>query len=444
MARDIIRSIKGMHDLLPGWSEGLRWIEQEFREVAGSFGYSEIRFPLLEKTELFKRSIGEVTDIVEKEMFSFEDAGGDHISLRPEGTAGCVRAAEQHGLLYNSQQRLWYQGPMFRRERPQKGRYRQFHQFGIEAFGMAGPDIDAEIIELSATFWQRLGLDDWLTLELNNIGSAEDRRRYCVVLAEYLSSRADELGPSARSRIETNPLRVLDSKHPGSRAVVQEAPKLAKYVSQESIDHYEELKELLLEAGIRTTENSTLVRGLDYYNNCVYEWTTDALGSQGAVCGGGRYDGLVAQLGGRPTPAVGFAIGVERVVLLLQEKSKKSGNADMTDESLFGKKDSPDVYIVVDGEDSVAEGQKLARNLRGQCPGLRIMCQCGGGKPSQHVKRAFDLNARMVAVMHQSDGEAPQQVKLRSLDDSFEPVTVLLKDCEQEVARLLQAPVAKP
>ena len=195
MAREVIRSIKGMHDALPGWSEGLRWVEQEFRDVAGSFGYSEIRFPLLEKTELFKRSIGEVTDIVEKEMFSFEDTGGDHISLRPEGTAGCVRAAEQHGLLYNSQQRLWYQGPMFRRERPQKGRYRQFHQFGIEAFGMAGPDIDAEIIELSATFWQRLGLDGWLTLEMNNIGSAEDRRRYCEVLAEYLSGRKEELGP---------------------------------------------------------------------------------------------------------------------------------------------------------------------------------------------------------------------------------------------------------
>lgn len=443
MARDIIRSIKGMHDLLPGWSEGLRWIEQEFRDVAGSFGYSEIRFPLLEKTELFKRSIGEVTDIVEKEMFSFEDAGGDRISLRPEGTAGCVRAAEQHGLLYNSQQRLWYQGPMFRRERPQKGRYRQFHQFGIEAFGMVGPDIDAEIIELSATFWRRLGLDGWLTLEINNIGSAEDRRRYCEVLADYLSGRKDELGPSARSRIETNPLRVLDSKHPGNRAVVKEAPKLAEFVSRESVDHYGELKELLVEAGIRTTENPTLVRGLDYYNNCVYEWTTDALGSQGAVCGGGRYDGLVSQLGGRPTPAVGFAIGVERVVLLLQAKNNTSGNAAETDESPFREKDRPDVYIVVDGEDSVAEGQKFARSLREQFPGLRIVCQCGGGKQSRHVKRASDLNARMAAIMQQSEGGSPQKVELRSLDDSFESVTVPLKDCEQKVARLLKAPAVE-
>lgn len=438
MAREIIRSIKGMHDALPGWSEGLRQLEDEFRNVAGSFGYSEIRFPLLEKTELFRRSIGEVTDIVEKEMFGFEDAGGDHISLRPEGTAGCVRAAEQHGLLYNSQQRLWYQGPMFRRERPQKGRYRQFHQFGIEAFGMAGPDIDAEIIELSATFWQRLGLSNWLTLEINNIGSAEDRRRYNAVLGEYLSSRADELDPAARSRIATNPLRVFDSKHPGNQRVMKEAPAMAEYLSPESVAHYEELKKLLNAADIRFIENPSLVRGLDYYNNCVYEWTTDALGAQGAVCGGGRYDGLVAQLGGRSTPAVGFAVGVERVVLLLQEKNNAGGTVDETNDLPFGKKDRPDVLIVVNGKGFVLESQALARRLRDRCPDLRVICQFGGGKYSQHVKRAFEQNVRMIAVLGMAGAETPQQVKLRHLEKNDATSLVEgMDECVEKIRELL-------
>ena len=439
MAREIIRSIKGMSDVLPGWSEAWRRIEDDFREVAGSFGYSEIRFPLLEKTELFKRSIGEVTDIVEKEMFSFEDAGGDHVSLRPEGTAGCVRAAEQHGLLYNRQQRLWYQGPMFRRERPQKGRYRQFHQFGIEAFGMAGPDIDVEIIELAANFWRRLGLTDWLSLELNNIGSAEDRRRYSAVLGEYLDGRAEELDPAARSRITTNPLRVLDSKHPGNQAVVRKAPAMTEYLSPESVEHYAEIKQLLSAAGIGFSENPALVRGLDYYNNCVYEWTTDALGAQGAVCGGGRYDGLTAQLGGRPTPAAGFAIGVERVLLLLQESMREQSG-----DTPFNQDDRADICIVVLGSGITAESQALARNLREnqtlreQFPGLSIVCQCGGGKYSAQVKRAFELNSRLVVVMEQTDGAAPREVKLRKLEDGFEPVTVPLENCAREAARLLQ------
>ncbi|MCY4183200.1 MAG: histidine--tRNA ligase, partial [Gammaproteobacteria bacterium] len=305
-----LQAIRGMNDILPDQSPLWRHIEDAFRATAEAFGYREIRFPLLEQTRLFRRSIGEVTDIVEKEMYSFADSGGDDISLRPEGTAGCVRAARQHGLLHNRQQRLWYQGPMFRRERPQKGRYRQFHQFGVEAFGMAGPDIDAEIIELSQALWRRLGLAGALTLELNNIGSAEDRKRYSAVLSEYLAARAEEIDPAARARIHSNPLRVLDSKHPGTREVAQEAPVLASHLSPESVAHYTALKGLLKAAGIRHVENPALVRGLDYYNYCVFEWTTDALGAQGAVCGGGRYDGLVAQLGGRPSPAAGFAIGV--------------------------------------------------------------------------------------------------------------------------------------
>ncbi len=416
-----------MNDILPEQSAVWQYLEDSFREITGACGYREIRFPLLEQTQLFKRSIGEVTDIVEKEMYSFKDGGGDHISLRPEGTAGCVRAAEQHGLLYNRQQRLWYQGPMFRRERPQKGRYRQFHQFGLEAFGMAGPDIDAEIIELSHALWKRLGLADNLTLELNNIGSAEDRRRYGSILAEYLASRAEELDPSARSRIETNPLRVLDSKHPGNLAVVREAPAMTDYLSPESVVHYEALKKLLAAARIRFIETPSLVRGLDYYNYCVYEWTTDALGAQGAVCGGGRYDGLVAQLGGRPTPAAGFAIGVERLALLLETLDKIPAAVQFR----------ADVCIVVIGENIVAASQTLARGLRERYPGLRVVCQCGGGKYSQQVKRAYELEARLVAVMEQSDGAAPQQVKLRSLDNSFEPLVVPLDRCGPEVGRLL-------
>lgn len=416
-----------MNDILPEQTATWQYLEDTFREVAGSYGYREIRFPLLEQTQLFKRSIGEVTDIVEKEMYGFEDSGGDHISLRPEGTAGCVRAAEQHGLLYNRQQRLWYQGPMFRRERPQKGRYRQFHQFGIEAFGMAGPDIDAEVIELSAALWRRLGLAGHLTLELNNIGSAADRSRYGMILAEYLESRAEELDPAARSRIRSNPLRVLDSKHPGNRQVVREAPSMAEYLSPESLTHYSALKELLAAADIGFTENLALVRGLDYYNYCVFEWTTDALGAQGAVCGGGRYDGLVAQLGGKSTPGAGFAIGVERLALLLENLAKIPAGAQFR----------ADVCIVVIGDVSAVESQALARRLRERYPGLRVVCQCGGGKYSTQVKRAFDMNAGLLVIVEQADSGPPQQVKLRDLNDSFEPRIVPIDQCELEVGELL-------
>ena len=416
-----------MNDILPDQCAIWQYLEDCFRAVAGSRGYREIRFPLLEQTQLFKRSIGEVTDIVEKEMYSFEDAGGDHISLRPEGTAGCVRAAQQHGLLYNRQQRLWYQGPMFRRERPQQGRYRQFHQFGLEAFGMAGPDIDAEIIELSAAFWRRLGLADSLKLELNNIGSAADRERYSAILGEYLASRADELDPAARGRIRSNPLRILDSKHPGNRQVARDAPAMTEYLSPESVAHYAALKQLLAAAGIGFTENPSLVRGLDYYNCCVYEWTTEVLGAQSAVCGGGRYDGLVAQLGGRPTPAAGFAIGVERLAMLLETLGKLPANAQFR----------ADVYIVVIGGAISAASQALARRLREQFPDRRIVCQCGGGKYSQQVKRAFDMNARLLVVMEQAEGEPPRQVKLRDLHNNFEPRLAPIDQCGQEIGRLL-------
>ncbi len=443
MARPIIRSVKGMHDAPPGWSEAWRWIEDEFRALVASFGYAEIRFPLLEKTELFKRSIGEVTDIVEKEMFSFEDSGGDHISLRPEGTAGCVRAAQQHGLLYNRQQRLWYQGPMFRRERPQKGRYRQFHQFGLEAFGMPGPDIDAEVIEVSANFWNRLesfwrqklgqDFDLGLALELNNIGSAEDRRRYSAALGAYLAGRADELDAAARARIGSNPLRVLDSKHPGNRRVVAEAPSMAPYLSRESVDHHEALKQLLRAANIEFTENRSLVRGLDYYNHSVFEWTTDRLGAQSAVCGGGRYDGLAAQLGGRPTAAAGFAIGIERVLLLLQESMP--GQAGET--PFQPLQDRADICIVALG-DIARESQALARGLREQLPGLRIVCQCGGGKSAQQVKRAVELGTRLLVFMEQSPDGPPRTVKLRRMRDKFPSEPLPLEECAARAAELLR------
>ncbi len=424
MAR--LQAIRGMNDILPDQTSLWQHLEDSFRATVDSFGYREIRFPLIEQTRLFRRSIGEVTDIVEKEMYSFEDGGGDHISLRPEGTAGCVRAAEQHGLLYNRQQRLWYQGAMFRRERPQKGRYRQFHQFGVEAFGMAGPDIDAEVIELSAAYWRRLGLGGKLNLELNNIGSADDRKRYGEALGEYLLSRADEIDAAVRSRIHSNPFRVLDSKHPGTRKVADEAPAMAEYLSLESVAHYAALKELLRAAGIRHIENPSLVRGLDYYNYCVFEWTTDALGAQGAVCGGGRYDGLVAQLGGRPTPAAGFAIGIERLALLLETLGRIPPEAQFR----------ADVCIVVLGPATTA-AQDLARRLREAFPARRIICQCGGGKYAQQVKRAYELRADVLVVMEAGEGGPPAEVKLRSLDERFEPRMVTRDQCLAAVGELL-------
>ena len=317
-----LQAIRGMSDTLPDQSLSWQYLESAFQRIVKRFGYREIRFPIIERTELFKRSIGEVTDIVEKEMYSFDDRNGDNVSLRPEGTAGCVRAANQHGLLYNQQQRLWYAGPMFRHERPQKGRYRQFHQFGVEAFGMAGPDIDAEILQFSASLWKELDLSEYLTLQINNIGNAEDRSRYGIALTEFLKSKGQQLNEDARNRIYTNPMRVLESKIPEVQQALQGCPKLQDFVSEASQEHYLALQSLLTRANIPFIENARLVRGLDYYNYCVYEWTTESLGAQGAVCGGGRYDGLVEMLGGKPTLAAGFAIGIERLILMLDSLGK--------------------------------------------------------------------------------------------------------------------------
>ena len=418
-----------MNDVLPDESPAWHFLEAQFRAVAKRFGYREIRFPILEQTTLFKRSIGEVTDIVEKEMYSFDDRNGDNLSLRPEGTAGCVRAADQHGLLYNQQQRLWYQGPMFRHERPQRGRYRQFHQFGVEAFGMPGPDIDAELIQISATLWQELDLSESVSLELNNIGSAGDRNDYGQALIAFLKTHASELDDDARRRLHSNPMRVLDSKNEAVQSVLTDAPALADFVSQESCEHFEALLQLLQSLGIEYSINPKLVRGLDYYNNCVFEWTTDQLGAQGAVCGGGRYDGLVAQLGGRPTVAAGFAMGVERLVLMLEtlERVPESYQRPV------------DVYVLTASEGLSSQALRLADAIRVLCPGRGIVCHCGGGKYNSQVKRAFDAGASLAVVLEAAGGNAPLSVKIRHLTASDDVSTGEWSTIPAEVARLLRA-----
>lgn len=426
-----LQAIRGMNDILPEQSLTWQFLETTFKQVVSRYAYQEIRFPVVEQTQLFKRSIGEVTDIVEKEMYTFEDRNGDSLSLRPEGTAVCVRAADQHGLLYNQHQRLWYHGPMFRHERPQKGRYRQFHQFGVEAFGMAGPDIDVEIIQLSAVLWQELGLSEYLTLEINNIGSAEDRKAYAAALSEFLQLHEDKLDEDAARRMHTNPMRVLDSKNPDMQSLLQGAPILADFLSEESVEHYSKLCELLTNLGIDFKQNNRLVRGLDYYNFCVFEWTTDILGAQGAVCGGGRYDGLVQQLGGKPTLAAGFAIGEERIVLMLDELNKVPAEAL-----------SPiDMYITVSDQQFVTEALALAHRLRVAFPNKGVLCHCGGGKSASQLKRAFASGAH-VAVMLDRDLEIDDagglQLKIRKLDDSNRSEIVTKESIEQKIAEFLQ------
>lgn len=425
-----LQAIRGMNDILPDQSSTWQYLENCFQQVVKGFGYREIRFPILEQTQLFKRSIGEVTDIVEKEMYSFDDRNGDNLTLRPEGTAGCVRAADQHGLLYNQQQRLWYQGPMFRHERPQKGRYRQFHQFGIEAFGMAGPDIDVEVIQLAAVLWQKLDLTDFVTLEINNIGSAENRQDYGNALSQYLESKSDLLDDDARRRMHSNPMRVLDSKNPAVQEVLGDAPLLVDFVSEESEQHYQQLQSLLTEAGIGFVENPRLVRGLDYYNNCVFEWTTDSLGAQGAVCGGGRYDGLVEQLGGKATLACGFAMGIERLVLMLESLNKVPESS----------KRAIDVYVLVVGEELAAQGLAMAQQLRMALPECGVIGHCGGGKYKSQFKRAFNSGARVAVILERNEEEThPLKVaKIRLLNDEGVSESVKIDAVISKVAEFLQ------
>ncbi|CSB24233.1 Histidyl-tRNA synthetase [Vibrio cholerae] len=408
-----------MNDCLPTQSPLWQKVEGVVKNVISAYGYSEVRMPIVEMTHLFSRAIGEVTDVVEKEMYTFEDRNGDSLTLRPEGTAGCVRSGIENGLLYNQEQRLWYMGPMFRHERPQKGRYRQFHQCGVEVFGLDGPDVDAELIMMTARLWRELGIAQHVRLELNSIGSLEARANYRTALIDYLEQYQNVLDEDCKRRMYTNPLRVLDSKNPDVQAILGDAPQLSNYLDAESKQHFAGLCELLDAAGIEYTVNQRLVRGLDYYNRTVFEWITESLGSQGTVCGGGRYDGLVEQLGGKPTPAVGFAMGLERLVLMMETL----GNTDV--------RRSVDVYMVTAGEGTMMAGMKLAEQLREQVPGLRVMTHFGGGNFKKQFKRADKVGAAIALVLGE-DEVAAQTVVVKDLAGG-EQNTVT----QAEVAKLL-------
>jgi len=403
-----IQAIRGMNDVLPDQTPVWQYLELTMRELLSAYAYSEIRFPVVEQTQLFKRSIGEVTDIVEKEMYTFEDRNGDSLSLRPEGTAGCVRAAEQHGLLYNQTQKLWYMGPMYRHERPQKGRYRQFYQMGVEAFGMPGTDIEAEILILSNDLWQRLGLGEFLALEINNLGTAEDRVTYGNALRDYLLEHKDDLDEDSQHRLEKNVLRILDSKNPDTQEILKGAPKLPDFISEASAKDFETLQTALRDVGISYIVNFGLVRGLDYYNGLVFEWTTDKLGAQAAVCSGGRYNGLSKQLGGTDTPGVGFALGMERLVLLLEELGR------LPEE--IGR--CVDLYIAVVGSGVQMQAMKLSADIRRTLPELRVLTHCGGGKYNSQLKKAYASGARCALILEGDEEMA--EIKVKILDDAGE------------------------
>ncbi|MCY7294587.1 histidine--tRNA ligase [Alteromonas sp. a30] len=418
-----IQAIRGMNDCLPEQTRLWQWMEQQIRTVVASYGYEEIRMPIVESTDLFKRSIGEVTDIVEKEMYTFEDRNGDSLTLRPEGTASCVRAGNEHGLLYNQQQRLWYMGPMFRHERPQKGRYRQFHQFGIEVFGLHGPDIDAEVILLSARLWKHFGIQDNVVLELNSLGSNEARAQYKEKLVTFLSQHKDKLDEDSLRRLETNPLRILDSKNPEVQAVVADAPKLSDNLDAESQQHFQDLCERLSALGIKYQVNERLVRGLDYYNRTVFEWVTKDLGAQGTVCAGGRYDGLVSQLGGKPTPAVGFAMGLERLALLLEQVEALT------------IREAVDVYIAATGAEAEVAATQLGETLRDALPQIRVQNHCGGGNFKKQMKRADKSGANIALIIGESELQN-SVVTLKHLRQETEQQSIPRQDVVATVASL--------
>jgi histidyl-tRNA synthetase len=394
-----IQAIRGMNDYLPADTVVWQRIEGILKQVLASYGYSEIRLPVVEHTPLFKRAIGEVTDVVEKEMYTFDDRNGESLTLRPEGTAGCVRAGIEHGLLYNQEQRLWYMGPMFRYERPQKGRYRQFHQIGAEVFGLQGPDIDAELIMMTARWWKALGIADHVALELNSIGSLEARANYRDALVAFLEQHKEKLDEDCKRRMYSNPLRVLDSKNPEVQALLNDAPTLGDYLDDESREHFNGLCALLDSVGIAYTINQRLVRGLDYYNRTVFEWVTTSLGAQGTVCAGGRYDGLVEQLGGRATPGVGFAMGMERLVLLVQ-----AVNPDFEPSRIV------DVYVIASGQGVQSAAMQLAEQVRDAAPALKLMTNFGGGNFKKQFARADKWGARVALVLGEDEVKAGQVV----------------------------------
>ena len=410
----VIQAIRGMNDCAPTESPLWQWVEGQVKQVLASYGYSEVRMPIVESTPLFARAIGEVTDVVSKEMYTFWD-NDEQLTLRPEGTAGCVRAAIEHGWIYNNEQRLWYMGPMFRHERPQKGRYRQFHQAGVEVFGIANPEIDAELIILTARLWKALGIDQHVSLQLNSIGSLEARANYRSALVAFLENHQDLMSDEEKERLVKNPLRILDTKNQALQEVLNDAPKLLDYLDEESRTHFATLCQLLDDMGIAYEVNPKLVRGLDYYNKTVFEWVTSALGAQGTVCGG-RYDGLVEQLGGHAAPGVGFAMGLERLVLLVQEVNAAVPVANTVD-----------VYLVYSGEGATLNAFQLAETIRSALPQVRVMTHCSGGKFQKQFKRADKVDAKLALVIGESE-VAEKTVVVKDLRSSAEQVTISQAD----------------
>lgn len=409
------QSLRGMYDLVPDNLSSWKFVESKIFEILSSYGYKEIRFPIVEHTDLFKRSVGESTDIVEKEMYSFEDRNGDLISLRPEGTAGCVRACIQNGLLHNQTQRLYYSGPMFRRERPQKGRQRQFFQIGVEAFGFPGPDIDLEMIFITSAIFKALGLSDVVTLNINTIGAANDRSKYINSLVEYLQKHEPDLDEDSKRRLKKNPLRILDSKNPDIQRVLSNAPSMIEQLSKNARDEFDQICSTLTKRGIKFVINPKLVRGLDYYSKIVFEWTTTELGSQDAICAGGRYDGLVEQLGGKFCEGVGFAIGLERTVLLAEK-------LEVVPENFFI---NSDVFVVCD-ESVWSHGILVLEELRSKCPGLRITFNCGGGSLKSQMKKA-DRSGSRVALIVGDEEMLSNSVSLKYLRENKEQELVDVK-----------------
>lgn len=408
-----IQAVRGMPDILPVQTPQWQWLEGKVRALVQSYGFQEIRLPIVESTALFSRSIGEVTDIVEKEMYTFDDRNGDSLTLRPEGTAGCVRAAVQHNLIA-APQRLWYCGPMFRHERPQRGRLRQFQQIGLESFGVSTPDADAELIVLTARLWRELGVQDAVTLELNSIGSLESRERYKEALVAYLRSRHDELDEDSQRRLDSNPLRILDSKNPDTQSLLDGAPDLTDFLDEESQADFTRMKALLEAAGVAFRLNPRLVRGLDYYNKTVFEWTTDRLGAQSTICAGGRYDGLVAQLGGRSTPGVGFAMGVERVLLLCEELG------------VTAPPQSPEIFAFGAGDKGEMAIFPIVDALRQRLPGRVCQLNVGGGSMKSQLKRANKSGAPYVLICGEAEAES-SQVTLKFMRDEREQVTASIE-----------------
>ncbi len=418
-----IKVIRGMHDILPQEIGVWQQLEDSYRQLVESYGYRQIRTPIVEKTGLFHRSIGEVTDIVEKEMYSFDDRNGDSLSLRPENTASVVRAGIEHGLLVNQQQRLWYNGPMFRHERPQKGRYRQFHQLGAETFGMQGADVEAELILMAARLWRTLGLQD-ISLQLNTLGTSDDRANYREVLVEYFNQHVAQLDEDSRRRLDTNPLRILDSKNPDMQELIEAAPRLQDHLCEESKQHFAQLLEILDYAGQPYTINTRLVRGLDYYCHTVFEWVTESLGAQGTVCAGGRYDGLVEQLGGKPTFAAGFAMGAERLVSMLIDQQQALPAA------------TSDIYFVVVGENALKAGHKLSEQLRDAMPELELVLHAGGGSFKSQLKKADKSGARLAIILGENE-VAQDIINIKFLREEREQLTFPQLDLVKQIEQLM-------